>query len=232
MIYTYAIVRRPTETLVLPEGLRSPLTWNIAGDLAALVETDLALETLETDNEFLLQAVVHHDRVVRYLFARMTVLPLRFGTYFLSPERLHEHLSAGSQGYERELQRLGGRAEFALKLFPAEAPTADSATTDGGRAYFLAKKQRHQNLQTFKARQQAEKAALMAAIAADGAEICPLDPDESGTERLCFLGNRAGVTGKAWERWRAIAPSWHLQVSEALPPYHFVRALADGASSS
>ncbi len=233
MIYTYVIVPKPLVSLPLPDGLRSPLAWEVAGNLAAVVEANLALETLETDNKLLLQAVVHHDRIVRYLFARMTVLPLRFGTYFLSLDRLREHLRASAAVYESELQRLAERAEFSLKLFLAEPPdTPDIAPSSGrgGRAYFLAKKQRHQDLQALKARQQQEKQDLVAAIAAAGMAVLALDPDESGNERLCFLGDRAGVARDVWEQWRATAPSWHLQISEALPPYHFMEVTVAGSS--
>ena len=67
------------------------LEWIESVGLAAVVEPELALETIEQDDSQLIQAVIGHDRVIQTLFQQITVLPLRFGTCFQDRESVINH---------------------------------------------------------------------------------------------------------------------------------------------
>ena len=78
-LYTYAFLKTPTEKLKLPVGITNPVLLITSGTLSAVVEPEVCLDTLQNDEECLIQAVLCHDRVIYELFQQTTVLPLRFG---------------------------------------------------------------------------------------------------------------------------------------------------------
>lgn len=224
MIYTYAIIERPTQPLALPTGFQSDRLVLIESDrLTAVVEPGFTLESIESDEEQLLQAVVHHDFVIRALFERTTVLPLRFGTCFRSEDLLKEHLRSQAAAYQKTLDRVSDRAEYTLKLTPAIAAEPKTPTEAKGKNYLLAKKQRFQRQQAEQRSSAGELETLVAAIAATYPDCLHAEAREK-VERLHFLVDRAESDRlpEQLQEWRALAPRWELQLGEPLPPYHFV----------
>lgn len=224
MIYTYAIVDRPTKSLVLPTGFQSDKLATIESDrLAAVVELGFTLESLESDEEQLLQAVVHHDKTIRALFEQGPVLPLRFGICFRSEDLLQEHLRSQAADYQKTLERVRDRAEYTLKLTPIAPADATPPPEAKGKNYLLAKKQRFQRQQAEQRSSAGELETLVAAIAATYPDCLHAEAREK-VERLHFLvarHERASLSQQL-QQWQALAPRWELQLSDPLPPYHFV----------
>lgn len=220
-MYTYAFFRTSATSIKLPTGIAGQLQIVTAADLSALVEPDLSLEALQQNDEKLLQAVISHDRVICQLFHQTIVLPLRFGTYFVSQESLLTHLDSHCDEYLHKLSNLVGKAEYTLKLMPL-GPTGTSVAFDVKRKS-LVKKQQYQNQLEQQYQQRMEWQEIMRAIA----QAYPNNVQggtEAGVERLYLLVSYQEKTllHQRLQHWQRLCPKWELQLGEALPPYHFV----------
>ncbi|PSR16439.1 gas vesicle protein [filamentous cyanobacterium CCP3] len=221
-IYLYSICPRPQQPLTLPLGLAEPTQLIAVDDVAAVVETGVDLETLQTDEPRLLNAVLSHDRVICELFQTTPLLPLRFGTQIASLDHLKAHLATQGADYAAKLEALAQKAEYQLKLMaqPVELPPVAAGLT--GRDYFLAKKQRLEDQATSQAQQQAELSQVLDHIYSAYSD-CLEAESPAGEARVYILVDRGDET--LWQRleeWRSQAPHWNLVLSEPLPPYHFV----------
>jgi hypothetical protein len=222
-MYTYAFLLDPASPLDLPDGIAGSLQLMRMNHLAALVEPDLASESLQTNDENLMQAVLAHDRVIRAAFQQATVLPLRFGTCFVSRQALLEHLASHSAEYLDKLVRLQNKVEYPLKLVPiasAEPPLGEGLK---GKDYFLAKKQLYQAQAEWQQQQQAELERLTGAIAQTYPDFVRSKSDD-GVERIYLLGDRQRerLLYQSFKTWQTECPHWQFSLGEALPPYHFV----------
>lgn len=233
-MYTYAFVLQSSGSIVLPAGISGELMLLYELGVGAVVEPGLDLAVLEQSDERLMRAVLHHDQVIREVFEQVPVLPLRFGTQFVSQEKLLEHLHVNAAAYQTTLTGLAGRAEYTLKLSPQfaqpslrESPESSAAsplaTAGTGRDYFLAKKRQFQQQLDRQQQQQAELQALKAAIA-QAYPMFQVDAPRDGIERLHLLVKRTEEASlhQSLEAWRSHCPNWQMVLSEALPPYHFV----------
>lgn len=222
-MYTYAFLHRTATDLVLPQGIAGNLQFLATHQIAAVVEPDLAFEAFQTSDNRLMQAVLSHDRVLRALFDQTVVLPLRFGTLFVSREGLLEHLETAESFYREKLKELDGKAEYTLKLLPRELTEVAIPAEATGRAYFLAKKQRYQTLAEQQQQQQEELKQVQQAIAQLYPDLVYSEPQE-GVERLHLLTARQSepLLSQHLQNWQAQCPHWDLSLGEALPPYHFV----------
>lgn len=221
-IYLYSICPRPQHSLTLPLGLAEPTQLIAVDDIAAVVETSVDLESLQTDEPRLLNAVLSHDRVICELFQHTPLLPLRFGTQIASLDHLKAHLANQGSDYAAKLKVLAPKAEYQLKLIANDLglpPLAEGLT---GRDYFLAKKQRLQDQAAAQAQQQQELDQVLDRIySAYGDCIEAEGPD--GEARVYILVDRdEALLPQRLEEWRSQTPCWTLILSEALPPYHFV----------
>jgi hypothetical protein len=224
-MYTYAFLLHPKRPFDLPAGIKSKAQLVSMEDIAALVELDLDFETLQQSDETLMQAVLAHDRVLRELFQQVTVLPLRFGTRFVSHQGLLDHLKAHQAEYLAKLDWLKNKAEYLLKLSPVPPPPEEKtiAPDQKGRDYFLAKKQAYQAQLEWQQQQQSELEQLLQTIA-------PYYPHwvrgeaSNGTERVYVLGDRIQerLLYEYAQRWQMQFCRWQLSVGDPLPPYHFV----------
>lgn len=208
-MYTYAFLL-VSDKLDLPEGICGSLELVRAADLAALVEPDLTFESLKHDRQ-LMQAVLSHDRVIQDLFQQTVVLPLRFGTYFLSREKLLQHLQSHQGEYLEKLSYLQGKAEYGLKLTPLPllkaAPDADI-----------------DKLAKSATAQQVELQSLISLIKEHFPEAVPGKETNDGIERFYLLSaqqNAAQIQAHL-QQWQQRCHCWELSLGEALPPYHFV----------
>ncbi|HEY9861213.1 MAG TPA: GvpL/GvpF family gas vesicle protein [Candidatus Obscuribacterales bacterium] len=223
-MYTYAFLNTPTSAIELPSGIVSALELVTCDRLSALVEPELSFETLQDHDAQLVQAVLTHDRVIRELFEQTALLPLRFGTRFLSTEGLLAHLQTHSQEYLEKLARVTGKAEYTLKLTPLVLEIEATLPTEAqGREYFLAKKRRFQSQYEQQQQQTAEWQTLVQAIA----QIYPepvLGEAQDGSQRVYLLvsSQESSQLYKHLQAWQIHCPHWELTLSEALPPYHFV----------
>jgi hypothetical protein len=233
-LYTYAFLPMPDAPLwhfiQQTQGIRGPLQVfsPTGGRIAAAVEPMPDPASLQASDEVLLRSALRHDQVICRLFAQMPLLPLRFGTCFLSAEKLGSHLLAQQAEYEQALAAIGGRAEYCLKGKLSLQPPPDPQPAPSGTAYLLARKQAYLQQRQAQERQEQELAALQ--------QLWPStwpvqrgDPQPGEVLRLYFLLTPAEreTAAQLAQTWVAAHPHWQLDWSESLPPYHFVGALRD-----
>lgn len=222
-MYTYAFIPESAARLELPAGIAGSLQAVWDSGIGALVEAELDVEALQRSDERLMRAVLHHDQVIREMFEQTVLLPLRFGTYFVSSEKLLEHLQVHAAAYLDKLAELSDKVEYTLKLIPPDLTAVTNAEDASGKGYFLAKKQQFQRQLEQQQQKQSELEALQEAIAS----LYPnwrLDTPRDGIERIHLLVDRADESALSthFNQWSALSPHWQLSLGEALPPYHFV----------
>ncbi|MBD2663687.1 hypothetical protein B6N60_01435 [Richelia sinica FACHB-800] len=220
--YTYAFLETPSFPLTLPQGLASQVMLIHGDELSAIVEPGILFESLRNNDEKIIQMAVSHDRVIRELYQQTTVLPLRFGTYFVSTEKLSIHLKSHYQEYRDKIKQIDGKTEFALKLIPRQ-PEELAPVEARGRNYFLAKKQQYQSYQNFSLDQAKEKANLIDLIKNIN-QLPVFIQDQEAEVKIYLLINSQD---KIWllEKflsWQQSCPHWDLFLEDCLPPYHFI----------
>ncbi|MDF0556250.1 GvpL/GvpF family gas vesicle protein [Kamptonema sp. UHCC 0994] len=222
-LHTYALLKTPAEPLDLPSGIAGEVEIFSSDRLSAIVEPEVSVASFEDDSDRLMQAVLAHDRVICQVFRQTSVLPLRFGTYFASTATLQTYLKSHSQQYLEKLEQLDGKGEYSLKFIPLLPPEEPLASETGGRQYFLAKKQRYQQIQNFNDAQAAEwqKACV---IATENYQSAIVEPTADREGQIYLLANRQDES-LLLERYQSLqetCPHWELKLGEALPPYHFL----------
>lgn len=224
-IYTYAFFKQPSDAIELPLGIEGQLDLVVSPEnVAALVEPNLFLTEFQASDQRLMRAVLSHDRVIRDMFHQIdALLPLRFGTCFLSYDGLLEHIKAHSQNYLRTLSMLSGKAEYAIKLIPADVREQDTSPSASGRDYFLAKKRQYQTIARQKHNQDAERDRLLDEISHLYPSMVRSDASEE-IERLYVLCDRQAEStlSQHVQAWQSAYSMWTITVGDALPPYHFV----------
>lgn len=219
-MYTYAFFKTPQIALQVSDGIAGVLQVMGTPVLSALVEPDLDFDAIEQDDTQLVQAVLTHDRVICDLFWQTTILPLRFGTQFVSEERLINHLEANQVNYLGKLNHLEGKAEYRLKLLPIEDPIVLPSLNGNlrGRELFPA-----DHLNFHEQQQRKEFQQVLDAVGQNYPNYILREPNE-GVEKLYVLVDRQDemTLYQHLHEWQRQCPHWELELGEALPPYHFV----------
>lgn len=222
-MYTYAFFKTPKTDLQFEQhGIAGQVEIIGTPTLSALVEPSLDLDEIQQNDHRLVQAVLTHDRVICDLFWTTAILPLRFGTWFVSPENLLEHLELHQDKYLAKLNQFEGKAEYRLMLMPIDRsqPELDPLQE---KESLSAKKQRYQQQLDKQTQQQRElKTVLNQVTLAYPNHI--LKESRSEGEKLYLLVNREAedTLYSRLEGWQNLCSSWELTLGEALPPYHFV----------
>ena len=221
--YTYAFLETPATVLELPVGIGVSVLLISHAGVSALVEPEVSLESLQNDDEPLIQAVLSHDRVICELFRQTTILPLRFGTSFVSKESLLTHLEFHAEEYLEKLRQLNGKAEYILKFIPRTLDEPVITPEAGGRQYFLAKKQRYQTQQDFQSDQTAEWDQAVNLITQIYKSAIVVQP-QGEEARIYLLVSRQDepLLAEQFLAWQKMCSRWELELGEALPPYHFI----------
>ncbi|NEQ24964.1 MAG: gas vesicle protein, partial [Microcoleus sp. SIO2G3] len=223
VMYAYTFLADSARSsLILPPGLVGNLAIVQATEIIAIVEPELDLEMIQGSDEQLMRAVLNHDRVIRELFEQTTLLPLRFGTYFVSEAGLVEHLQSHQLAYVDQLKLLTGKAEYSLKCLPK--PSAEPVVSlDLEGSYFLAQKQRYQQQTQQQQMQHVQLQSLQSAIA-QTYPVVTGEPQDDGLERLYLLVDRSleAQLQQQYQQWQSQSSLWQLSLGTALPPYHFV----------
>lgn len=229
MLYTYGFIARPETNmdLSLPIGIRNPVQILGSQSLQAIVEIDAFLDQLPTEDEALLDAVLHHDRVVQWIFRAVPILPLRFGSQFSTLESLETYLQNHEILYGEQLKQFCDRAEFSLAFVPrsaSESLLGLSTPTEKGRAFFLAKKQRLQEENDRLERQQTQWKQLKQNIKIAYPQSLWSESSEGSLAKVHLLLSfkRYPHLEKQIIQWEENFSEWELHLSNPLPPYHFV----------
>jgi hypothetical protein len=221
-MYTYAFLPSDIPHLILPDGISGSLWLISTAHLSALVEPKLDFEALQQSDNQLMQAVLAHDRVIRDVFRQTEILPLRFGTQFVSEAGIVEHLQLHSSEYLEKLAHLTGKAEYTLKFTPVEQYEPSISSDAKGKDYFLAKKQRYQT----QLEQQQARVDEFERVKQAITHLYPyvISTPQNGIERIHLLVSRQDepLLSQHVQTWQLECLHWELIPGEALPPYHFV----------
>jgi hypothetical protein len=221
--YTYAFLNTPDVPLNLPSGNIGQLHLIHGNKVSAVVEPGISLESSQENDEQVIKMVLDHDRVICELSRQVAVLPLRFGTYFISEESLLKHIENHAQEYREKLDNIQGKIEYTLKLIPDKF--AELAKTSGasGRDYFLAKKQHYEQQKSFITAQNQEKSYLINLIT-EVYQTSAIAQDFGEEVRVYLLIDHhdKAVLLQQVLSWQEKCPHWHFNLGEPLPPYHFV----------
>lgn len=221
LVYVYGFCPVPAADLALPAGIAHS-TLLVQGEaLAAIAEVGLDITPLKDHDQQLMTAVLSHDRVLQEVFAQTTVLPLRFGTQFADLAALRLYLHRHQTPHLTTLATLQDQAEYCLHCIPKPLDLPPLAANLKGRDYFTAKKQR---LQAQSDRQQAQQHQMDTLVETWQHQGRPLHVTPAdGTVKLYVLAERPSPTHPdPWPQVQAQLPDWEVQISDPLPPYHFV----------
>lgn len=198
LLYTFAFLKRPLPPDI-PTGWQGcSVEFIEVGDLAAVVDTTLPWEQIQARDEELLKAALLHDRVICDLFRQQPVLPLQFGTIFVSLEGIERHLQSHAEQYQERIESFVGMGEYTLKIAPTLFDNTDEE------------------------RAEQERIALQAYLEKDYLNLVEGIP-QRGIERLHILipvQQEADLRGHVAECQRQYI-CWDLDLQGPLPPYHF-----------
>jgi len=230
MIYTFAILLAPAPS-ELPLGITGkPIQYLQCDRLIAAIEPDIDIEALKLlPEQSLMQVIVHHDHLICELFNQHTLLPLRFGTAFVSIAALETYLQTESERLLASLQRLDGYAEF-LITGSAIAPKAEAATNLKGKDYLLAKRSQYLQQEQWRSQLQQEvldyRQTITDHLIPDlyKPEFQHVETQGSEDVRVYALLPRSQVEflQKSLRSWEEKHSHWQIAWSQPLPPYHFL----------
>lgn len=205
-------------------GNISPLGYVGADDLGVAIIRDINLTDLENKSEeFLIAAVVEHDRLICQLFERFTVLPLRFGTVFKSQAILAEYLGSHHGELKAKLAKLKGYGEYLITLTPQiSEPWEPNVTANlHGKDYLLAKRAKFVAEQAKRSQRQEQCQELLAQINPE--HQYTVVPQAGEFLRMYFLAREDEMIlfQSFLERWQLQYPHWEVRLGSSLPPYHF-----------
>jgi hypothetical protein len=184
--------------------------------------------------EVLAATAYAHDGLLAELAASTTVLPLRLGTVLPDDGTVRTLLADSEPTLVAELERLAGRAEWAVTVRLLDAPEEVPPTSDVGAPSgqdYLRQRQRERQArdERWRLRQElAESVHRQLAAAASDATTVGSRPIEDATPPLLhgvYLLDADQVPGfeAAVDGLRAAHPAAVLEVSGPWPPYHFSR---------
>ncbi len=239
VLYTYAFFAVPPQETATRLNQIQGLSESIQvfapehSPIAAAIEPLGDLSDLESSDEILLRSALRHDQVICQLFAQLHVLPLRFGTCFVSPDKLQAHLLARQTDYQQTLATIQGRAEYLLKAIVAESPdptnvleeTHAHASGNSGTAYLLARKQAFLRQQQWAQQIQQEIEQLQHLWPQQWPQYAtPPQGEETLRQYFLLSLDQYRQALDLSQTWMADHDHWQLEWSTALPPYHFVQS--------
>ncbi len=222
-LYTYAFLKTPDVSLDFPKGFTEQVLLVDSAGLSALVEPNLPLELLQSHDEKLVEMVLCHDRVINEVFHQTSILPLRFGTSFLSKTSLLTHLESNVNEYQKKLDNINGKSEYIVKLIPCKQKEPEIPVKAVGKEYFLAKKQRYQNQQNFHTAQATEWKNLVNSIT-QIYQSTIIDQLQGEERRIYILVSyhEEALLAEQILIWQQECLHWELYLGGPFPPYHFI----------
>jgi hypothetical protein len=145
VIYLYGISALAKATVKLPgvDGIASVAAFRTGAFTCWISRVDAKefgseLAHRMENLDWLANASVRHQRVVGALAAKVTILPARFGTVFLSEESLQSHVSEQRPTLAKRLKHLDGAEEWGVKVF-RRAQAAATVEASSGADYLRQK---------------------------------------------------------------------------------------------
>lgn len=237
-MYLYGLVHRSAiEMLAINQikGITGDLSWRESGELAAIVESGFPAQACANSEAALIEAIVSHDRVLLWVFANQTILPLRFGTEFASEQALIQHLDKNQIAYLNAIEALKNKAEISLKLSATQSEMPPIPAELKGREYFLAKKEQSQHQQFIEQYLDRDRALLLQQLSDRGIQVF-----EKAVDHYLLLCDRNFDLKSILEYWQVAMDEydrtnqpknqWIWKSSEELPPYHFAGELLNLAN--
>ncbi|WP_392535576.1 GvpL/GvpF family gas vesicle protein [Nostoc sp. C117] len=221
--YTYAFFNTPDFPVNLPSGNLGELLLINGKNISAVVEPGISLEVSQNNDEQVIKMVLAHDRVISELSCQITVLPLRFGTYFLSEDTLLNHIESHAQEYQEKLNNIQGKNEYTLKVIPQKVEELTKSSGINGRDYFLAKKQYYEQQKSFFPAQNEEKSHLINVIS-ETYQSSAIVQEHVEEIRLHLLVDRydQALLLEQVLSLQEKCPHWNFTLGEPLPLYHFI----------
>jgi hypothetical protein len=231
VLYTYAFFPVPSQELIHQLEQIAGMVDSIqilvekASPIAAAVEPLTDVDLLQSSDETLLRSALRHDQVICQLFSHLQVLPLRFGTCFVSCEKLQDHLLAHQCNYQQALHQIDGRAEYLLKATVKPPPDPSVAPVfTSGTAYLQAKRQGYVRQQQRQEILEKELTALHSLWPQEWPRQSVLPQGEERCRLYFLLSTELYQEAQRLSHaWQTQHPDWTLDWSTALPPYHFVQ---------
>ena len=239
MLYVYGIVDSQRFETIPGEGHEAgDITPIPCGALAAAVSV-LSSSTIERTP----QSVWRHERVLERLMQDHAVLPLRFGAICRDAQVLRECLFRSSDGLVKNLERVRGMVEMALRIVEDDRrhaelppgfweddrlPNVDRDTGDPvgrGTAYLRGRLQRRRREQAREDEgRQLEHLLRQQLHAVSKDVICAVPADASAGFVASCLVERDRVTDFAatLERFRGHHPQFDVSCTGPWAPYSFV----------
>src|SRR5688500_20066181 len=105
----------------------SKLEWIVSDDLAALTsewsppsDSEESLAEHLSDASWTAARAMRHETIAEYIAKRAAIVPLRFGTIFLSRAGIERMLSEKGRELREIVERLRGREEWGVNVFVVE----------------------------------------------------------------------------------------------------------------
>jgi hypothetical protein len=230
MLYVFAILVAPAPEQEIV-GTNKAIDYIQVDNLVAAYEPGLDITAIkQSEQAELLAVIVQHDRVMAELFAQQTLLPLRFGTAFVSEAALREYLQADQKKLSDRLGQLSGYGEYLLKGWVMQPETKPAANLKG-RDYLLAKKQQYEDLQKAQQQQKDQQSQLIELLRShtdqnqhgdrEYLQIATPQAAEDLRVYLLLTSAQAEQLNQALQKWQDEHRSWRSELGQPLPPYHF-----------
>lgn len=259
--YVYCIGEHARLAPLFEEKLPAPIETDasleavMGGELSAVVSAvsladygEEALQERLSDATWTAMRAMRHERVVEFFASRASVIPLRFGTIYLTRERIAELLEERRAEFRFLIERLGGCEEWGVNVYTDRTKLKDAVTevsprlrelaaraasVSPGQAYLLRKKidaMRADEARAETKRVAAEVESTLAAAAETGGVRLRLLKDEATEHgelaaKLAFLVRR-----ERFKEFRAAAErladnaaplGFRLELTGPWPAYNF-----------
>jgi len=148
IVHAYGIVAENEPLAEFPPGIAETRVWVFDADGFGAIVSLLPVEGFGGSDweqnaasvSWLGQVARQHHEVLQYASINATVVPLRLPSLYQSLESLAATLTAASDRLERDLGRIQGKVEWAVKVYrTAKADGSVSAGSASGRDYLMAR---------------------------------------------------------------------------------------------
>jgi Gas vesicle synthesis protein GvpL/GvpF len=149
IVHAYGVIAADEPLRQFPPGIADTTVWVYGVDSLAAIVSLLPVEGFgvadwernATNVGWLERVARQHHGVLEYAAATAAVVPLRLPSLYGNLDSLSMTLHAASDLLERDLRRIRGKLEWAVKVYrsPDEKSSAATTASASGRDYLLAK---------------------------------------------------------------------------------------------